>query len=651
MIAAFGLQSARATLTDVHDSDRVKGVPMKLMKAAWSLLVGIKDGLVLIAMLGFFGFLYALLSSVPNPRGGEDGALLIALDGPVVEQSEAIDPRELLFGQSPVASQYQVSDILQALKAAERDDDIKVVVLDLQGFQGAGQVVLEDIAQGLDRIRAANKPVLAFAGGYFDDSYLLAAHASEIWLDPMGAAAFAGPGGSQLYFKGLMDRLGVNVHVYRVGKYKSFVEPFVRSEQSPEAKTENQALVDVLWANWKDNVTKARPKARIATIVADPVAGLPGAQGSLAQAALSAGLVDRLGDRVAFGKRVAAIAGGEDKGPAGNFRHTELGAYLAAHPAPHGGNKIGIVTVAGDIVDGSAPPGTAGGDTIADLITDALASQDLKALVVRIDSPGGSALAAERIRLALAEARAEGLPVVASMGNIAASGGYWVTGAADKVFAAPSTITGSIGVFGILPTFETTLAKYGVTADGVKTTPLSGQPDLFRGTNAAADAFLQAGVEDIYRRFIRLVSTARKMPIEKVEEAAQGRVWDGGTARQLGLVDAFGSLDDAVAEAARLAKLSPDSVSRVYLKQEESFIASLFEGGMEARTLARGDIFTQMARRQQALVFAGLADARTLLKGPAIQVRCLECPVALPLKAVPDTPDLTLFDRILSWLI
>ncbi len=624
---------------------------MKLVKGAWALLVGIKDGLVLIAMLGFFGLLYAALSSSPNPRGGENGALLIALDGPIVEQSEAVDPRELLFGQSPVDRQYQLSDILQALKAAEGDDDIKTVVLDLQGFQGAGQVALEEIAEALDRVKAANKPVLAFAGGYFDDSYLLAAHASEVWLDPMGAAAFAGPGGSRLYFKGLIDRLGVTVHVYRVGKFKSFVEPYIRGEQSPEAKAENEALAGALWTNWKENVAKARPKAQIADFVADPIAGLAAAKGSLSQAAVSAGLVDKLGDRVAFGKRVAAIVGGDDHGPAGNFRYSALGPYLAAHPAEHGGHKIGIVTVAGDIVDGKAPAGRAGGDTIADLVRNALAEQDLKALVVRIDSPGGSALAAEKIRAALAEARAKGLPVVASMGNVAASGGYWVTGAADKVFAEPSTVTGSIGVFGILPTFETTLARYGVTADGVKTTPLTGQPDLFAGTNAATDAFLQAGVEDIYSRFLRLVSTSRKLPLEKVGEIAQGRVWDGGTARQLGLVDAFGSLDDAVAEAARLAKLSPDSVSRYDLKPEKSFLASLFEDDLEARTTGHVDIFTHMARRQQALVLAGLADAKAMLQGPAIQVRCLECPSQLPLRAPTTTQDLTLFDRIVSWLI
>ncbi len=624
---------------------------MKLVKGAWALLVGIKDAMVLLAMLAFFGGLYALLSSSPNPGGGKDGALLLALNGPIVEQREALDPRDLLFGQSPVGRQYELSEILQALKAAETDDDIKTVVLDLDSFAGGGQVALENVGAALDRVKAAQKPILAFATGYSDDAYLLAAHASEVWLDPMGAAAFAGPGGSRLYYKGLIDRLGVNVHVYRVGKFKSYVEPYIRAEQSPEARAENEALAGSLWSNWRDDVGKARPKAQIAGFVADPVAGLRASGGSLSKAALLAGVVDRLGDRIAFGKRVATLVGGDKDGPAGNFHYSTLSEYAAAHPASLGGKPIGIVTVAGNIVDGEAPPGTAGGETISNLILTALAEQDLKALVVRVDSPGGSALAAEKIRLAIEQARAKGLPVVVSMGNVAASGGYWITGSADKVFAEPSTITGSIGVFGIVPTFETVLAKYGVTSDGVTTTPLSGQPDIVGGTNATTDALLQAGVEDIYARFLSLVSTARKIPLEKVSEIAQGRVWDGGTARQLGLVDAFGSLDDAVAEAARLAKISPDNVSRVYLKKHQSFLASLLGDDFGVKAPVHADLFTRTQHQQQALLIAGLTDARALLDGPAIQARCLECPPASNVQTRRSASSLSLVDRIVSWLI
>lgn len=623
---------------------------MKLVKGAWKLLVGIKDALVLILVLLFFGALYTLLSSGPNPGGGKGGALLLALDGPIVEQAEAVDPRDLLVGQAPIGKEYELAEVLQALKAAATDDKIKTVVLDLDRFSGAGQVALENVGEALDKVRAAKKPVLAYATGYYDASYLLAAHADEVWLDPMGAAAFAGPGGSRPYFKGLIDRLGVNVHVYRVGKYKSFVEPYTLTQQSPEAKAANEQLVGALWSQWQENVAKARPKAQLASFVANPTGGFAAAGGNMAKAALAAGIVDKLGGRNAFERRVAELAGEDAEGKAGRFKYSALEDYVAAHPSPTSGEQVGIITIAGNIVDGEAPSGTAGGDTIARLITDGLSQRSLKALVVRVDSPGGSALASERMRLAIVEAKAKGLPVVVSMANVAASGGYWVTTTADKVFAEPSTITGSIGVFGIIPTFEGTLGKYGVTSDGVKTTPLSGQPDILAGTNPTTDALIQAGIENTYTRFLELVSAGRKLPIEKVAEIAQGRVWDGGTARQIGLVDAFGSLDDAVAEAARLAKIDPANVNRVYLRQPKTFWASLWDDEASSDGQASTDLFSRMVAQQQALLIAGLADARAMIDGPAVQVRCLECPPVVRAAPKPSATIATFTNRILSWL-
>jgi protease IV len=596
---------------------------MKLVKAAWKLLVGVKDGLVLLFMLLFFGALYTILNSSPNPDDAREGSLLLSLDGTIVEQPEQVGTEQLLSGQISSARQYRLRDIIHALNVAAKDDDVKAVVLNLDGFGGGGHVTLSRVGEALDLVKAAKKPVLAFATTYSDDAYLLASHASEVWMDPLGAALFAGPGGSRLYYKGLIDRLGANVHVYRVGKYKSFVEPYTRSDQSEEARAADKALAETLWTNWQDEVKKSRPKAQLATIIADPAAVVKASGGSLSKAAQSAGLIDTLGDEIAFGKRVAKLSGAEEDGLSGNFNHYGLDDYVAANPVTTSGEAIGIITVAGEIVDGQAGAGTSGGDTIAALIRSGIADQDLKALVVRIDSPGGSATASEKIRLAVLEAKAQGIPVITSMGDVAASGGYWVAAAGDKIFAEPSTITGSIGVFGIIPTFEKTLARYGVTTDGVKTTVLSGQPDIFGGTTAAADSIIQAGIEDIYGRFLALVAASRKMPVEKVNEIAQGRVWDGGTARQIGLVDAFGSLDDAVAEAAKRAKIDVDDVNRVYLEQEEDWPASLFTG-MSVRDPAV-DIFTALVRRQQDQIASGLLDAEKLISGPAIQVRCLEC--------------------------
>jgi protease IV len=597
---------------------------MKLAKLAWSVLVGVKDALVLIFVLLFFGALYAVMSADPNTARGKGGALLLAFDGPIVDQKTEVDPRSLLLGDGTVGAQYQLDDVLNALDVAATDDDIKTVVLDLDRFAGAGRVALQNIGDRLEKVKAAKKPVLAFATGYYDQSYSLAAHASEVWLDPMGATAIAGPGGRQPYFKGLVDRFGVNVHVYRVGKYKSFVEPFTLTQQSAEARTANQALVDVIWADWQARVAKARPKAQLAAFIKDPLAGTVGSNASLAEASLKAGMVDKLGDYNSFAARVAVLAG-EDEDAQEGFRSSRIADYIKANPRSTRGEAVGIIHVAGPIVDGEASGGSAGGDTVSALIGAGLAKKNLKALVLRVDSPGGSALASEKIRLAVMEAKKAGLPVVVSMGNVAASGGYWVAMTGDKIFAEPATITGSIGVFGIIPSFENTLGRYGITSDGVKTTPLSGQPDFIGGLTPETDRFVQTGVENIYTQFLKLVATSRKLPPEKVAEIAQGRVWDGGTARQLGLVDAFGSLDDAVAEAAKRAKIAPDNVRRVVLAPKPSYLSELLAGWGTAKA-SRTDIVTRLLRQQQAAFLAGINDAASVMTGPAVQVRCLSCP-------------------------
>jgi protease IV len=614
---------------------------MKLVRTVWNVMKGVKDGLVLIFMLLFFGALYAAMSFDPNPARGKGGALLLAFDGPIVEQVTAPSPRDLLLGEAGLVEQYRLDDVLHALDVAVTDDNIKTVVLDLDQYAGAGRVALQNIADRLDRIKAAKKPVLAFATGYYDPTYSLAAHASEIWLDPMGGAALQGPGGNQPYFKGLIDRLGVNVHVYRVGKYKSFVEPFTLTQQSAEAKAANQALVDVVWEDWKARVAKARPKAQLAKFIADPagLAAKPG--GGLAQAALSMGMVDTLGDSAAFAERVAKIAG-EDDDSLDGYKSTKIADYIKANPRSKRGEAIGIINVAGAIEDGEGTGGSAGGDTVSTLIRKGLAEQDLKAIVLRVDSPGGSALASEKIRLALLEAKKAGLPVIVSMGSVAASGGYWVAMAGDKIFAEPATITGSIGVFGIVPTFENTLGRYGVTSDGVKTTALSGQPDIIGGTTPEVDRLIQAGIDDTYARFLNLVSTSRKLPLAKVAEIAQGRVWDGGTARQLGLIDAFGSLDDAVAEAAKRAKVAPDDVRRLVLEPKPGFLSKLL-GGLESTKGSPSDIFTRIMREQQAIFMAGIGDAASVMAGPTVQIRCLGCS---PMATTPTRPPASVFTLI-----
>ncbi|HJS40004.1 MAG TPA: signal peptide peptidase SppA [Sphingomicrobium sp.] len=617
---------------------------MRFLGAIWKLLVGIKDALVLIFMLLFFGFLYIGLSARPNPVG--EGVLVVDLDGAVVEQPSAPDTAELITGSSRL-QEYRLRDLVAALDAAKDDKRIKAVALDLDGFVGGGQTALGDLGAALDRVRKAGKPVVAYAAGYADDGYQLAAHASEVWMHPLGAVAIAGPGGQQLYYKGLLDKLGVTANVYRVGTYKAAVEPFTRSDMSPEARENLQSLAGALLETWRTDVIKARPAAAVDSYMRDPVAAV-GSAGDLGKAALAARLVDKLGERRAFEDRLGEL-GGKDAGQHGGYRSVELDDYLADAVDIDPAGPIGVVTVAGEIVDGKGPLGTAAGDSIAEAIEKGLRARDLKALVVRVDSPGGSVLASERIRQALLAARARKIPVVVSMGNVAASGGYWVSTAGDFVYAEPSTITGSIGVFGILPSFEGTMTKLGLGADGVKTTPLSGEPDLFHGPSPAADALIQAGVEGVYRNFLAIVAKSRNKSPADIDRIAQGRVWDGGTARQLGLVDGFGGMDEAIAKAAELAKLGDERGVR-YLERPRSFTEQLLGmlAGEDELEAEPADALATLAPAPEWRLRTALAELRSILSGPSIQVRCLECGPAVA--TIPVRAEAGLTEALLGWL-
>lgn len=615
----------------------------------WKILVGIKDGLVLILMLIFFGLIWAGLSASPHRDSAPDGALLIEISGSIVEQPSAQSPIALIGGGALVR-EHRLRDLLHALDRAAGDDSIRAVALDLDVLAGGGQAAIANVADALDRVRRAGKPVLAYATGYSDDTYQLAAHASEVWLDPMGAVLLTGRGGANLYFAGLLERLGIIANVYRVGAFKSAVEPFTRSDMSPEARQASQALADALWSQWVRDVRQARPKADVEPYAAAPAERIAAANGDMARAALASGLVDRLGDRAEFGRRMAELAGEGDARVAGSFRTVRFDAYLEDNPPARSSGRVAVLTVAGDIVDGDAGPGTAGAETIVRSLERGLERTNIAALVVRIDSPGGSVTASERVRRAVQAVRARGVPVIVSMGSVAASGGYWIATAGEQIFAEPATITGSIGVFGVLPSFEGTLERLGIGADGVRTTPLSGEPDLFRGPSPEVDRLLQMGVESSYRRFLELVSGARRMPVARVHEIAQGRVWDGGTARQLGLVDRFGSLGDAIAEAGRRAEVDPAAAGVVWLEEEPAFLARFVASlaGGAARSEGRGgDVFTALARRPQALALRAIENARALLDGPAIQARCLECAPAAATLPRARTP---LLERLLSAL-
>jgi protease-4 len=617
---------------------------MKFVRAIWKLLVGIKDALVLLFMLLFFAGLYGVLSARP-PAVGE-GVLDVDLNGNVVEQPARAEWSDVAGGSR--LQQYRLRDLVAALDQAKDDSRVKAVALDLDGFTGGGQTAMGDVADAVRRVRAAGKPVVAYATGYTNDGYQLASAASEIWLNPLGAVAISGPGGSNLYFKGLLDKLGVTANVYRVGTYKSAVEPFIRNDMSPEARQNYMALDQAELESWRQGIHQARPKANIDAFLKDMNGAIAAAGGDMAKAALAQGLVDRIGERADFEARLAEL-GGKDSGPAG-YSRIRLPSYIADKVDRNPRGPIGVVTIAGMIVDGSAAPGSAGGDTIAKQI-DKGVRQGVKALVVRVDSPGGSVLASERIREALVQARAKGIPIVVSMGNVAASGGYWVSTPANFIYAEPSTITGSIGVFGVLPSFQGTLQKLGIGADGVKTTPLAGEPDLLKGPSPEANKLIQTGVESMYARFLSIVAAARHKTPQQVDQIAQGRVWDGGAAHQIGLVDGFGGMQEAIAKAAELAHLGANERGVRYLEPAKSFNEELVEMLSRKKdddSSVPTDAFTLLARQPQQQLAYALAEVRSILAGPSIQARCLECPPVAPAKL--DKRDLSLLELLKDWL-
>ncbi|MBZ6377936.1 signal peptide peptidase SppA [Pacificimonas flava] len=605
---------------------------MALLKGFWKLLVGIKDFLVLLLMvLIFAGIVTAMNQEEELPQVAGGGALTVPLTGFLVTQRQDIDPVALFTG-AEIAPEIETRELVRMLERAAGDDRIDSVVLDMDGFLGGGLANVQAVADAVVEFRESGKPVYAFASAYLDAGWLIAAHADEVSLAPLGTVLVQGPGGSQLYFGEALEKLNVNVNVFRVGTYKSAVEPYTLTEASEPARRARQALADDLWANYLQDAEAARPQANLSAYVENLPGQVRNAGGDFARAALEAGLVDRLETRATFEQLMAERVGDADDMP-GGYLATDFWAYLETVSEP-GGDAVGIIDVTGTIVDGEAPAGTAGGETIANLVELAVADSDIKALVVNIDSPGGSVTASETIRQALLQARAEGLPVIARFGPVAASGGYWVATAADTVVAAPTSITGSIGVFMVLPTFEDTLAEIGVNADGVGTTPLSGAPDLADGLSAPIEELLQLSVEDIYRRFVGIVAEARGLDPERVDEIAQGRVWSGGAARQLGLVDRFGSLEDAVAAAEEAAGYSVGELAVVEVREPKPFFVQLAEDFLEmdakarvSATIPHSAIDTRLAQQRAVLERAAI-DAAAVAAGPAMQARCLSCDMA-----------------------
>lgn len=520
-----------------------------------------------------------------------EGALTLNLSGVLVEQRTQTDPTVQLLRQMDSSdeqpSEIVLSDLLWAIKSAGDDDRIKALVLKPQGLQGANLSKLQEVAAAIDAFKESGKPVIAMADYYSQGAYLLAAHADHVLLNQSGAVLIEGLGVYQTYFKSALEKLNVTPHVFKVGTYKSFVEPYTRDEMSPESKEANQRWLDQLWQSYVADVAEQRE------IEPDAVAPnkdhflelLRKAGGNAASYALDNGLVDQLATRDEMTQAVIKEVGESDDH---GWKGVGLKEYLAAIPEQYpqsGKDEVGLITASGAIMDGVQPAGTIGGDSLADLLAEARRDDQVKAVVLRVDSPGGSAFAAEQIRAELLALKQAGKPVVISMGSYAASGGYWISADADKIFASPTTLTGSIGVFGMFATIDKALSQYGVHTDGVGTTDFVGI-GLTRALPEHVGEAIQLSVEDTYQRFVGLVGKGRGLSPEEAEKAAEGRVWTGRDAKELGLVDEFGNLDDALKAAAELANLKRWQVTPIAPEESarDKFLRELFDSS--ARILA-----------------------------------------------------------------
>ncbi|BDS31844.1 signal peptide peptidase SppA [Aeromonas caviae] len=560
-----------------------------LFRSLWRLLNFTRLMLVNLLFLLVVLVIVFSVSQSETPSTPIEGALTLNLSGVLVEQRTQTDPTVQLLRQMDKGdeqpSEIILSDLLWAIKSAGNDDRIKALVIKPQGLQGASLSKLQEVTAAIDAFKESGKPVIAMADYYSQGAYLLAAHADHVLLNQSGAVLIEGLGVYQTYFKSALEKLNVTPHVFKVGTYKSFVEPYTRDEMSPESKEANQRWLDQLWQSYVADVAEQRE------IEPDAVAPnkdhflelLRKAGGNAASYALDNGLVDQLATRDEMTQAVIKEVGeADDHG----WKGVGLKEYLAAIPEQYpqsGKDEVGLITASGAIMDGVQPAGTIGGDSLADLLAEARRDDQVKAVVLRVDSPGGSAFAAEQIRAELLALKQAGKPVVISMGSYAASGGYWISADADKIFASPTTLTGSIGVFGMFATIDKALSQYGVHTDGVGTTDFVGV-GLTRALPDHVGEAIQLSVEDTYQRFVGLVGKGRGLSPEEAEKAAEGRVWTGQDAKALGLVDEFGNLDDALKAAADLANLKSWQVTPIAPEESarDKFLRELFDSSAQA---------------------------------------------------------------------
>ena len=548
------------------------------------------------------------------------GALLLDISGVIVDKPDSSQrfsklSRQLLGASSDRLQENSLFDIVNTIRQAKDDRNITGIVMDLKNFAGGDQPSMQYIGKALKEFRDSGKPVYAIGENYSQGQYYLASFANKIWLSPQGVVDLHGLATNGLYYKSLLDKLKVSTHVFRVGTYKSAVEPFIRDDMSPAAREADSRWIGELWQNYLNTVAANRqiPAQQIFPGAQGLLDGLTKTGGDTAKYALDNKLVDALASSAEIEKALTKEFGWSkaDK----NYRAISYYDYALKTPADSG-DGIGVVFANGAIMDGEETQGNVGGDTTAAQIRDARLDPKVKAIVLRVNSPGGSVTASEVIRSELAAARAAGKPVVVSMGGMAASGGYWISTPANYIVANPSTLTGSIGIFGVITTVENSLDSIGVHTDGVSTSPLA-DVSITKALPPEAQQMMQLSIENGYKRFITLVADARKSTPEQIDKIAQGHVWTGQDAKANGLVDSLGDFDDAVAKAAELAKLKQWHLE--YYVDEPTFFDKVVDN-------MSGSVRAMLPDALQAMLPAPLASVASTVKSESDKLAAFNDP-------------------------
>ena len=597
-------------------------------------IVNVIRHLISLLFLVFFLIIIGGMFAGDIQKIPDKGALYLAPSGVLVDQRSYVDPLAQALSQSDQRdAETLVRDVVDALDHAQYDARITHILLDTNYLAGGGIAKLEEISSAMQRFKKSGKPIIAIGDNFTQPQYFLAAHADEIILNPMGSIMLTGFGSYSNYYKEALDKLKINMHIFRVGKYKSAVEPFMGNNMSDEARADRRDLLNSLWQYYSSQIEHLRglPSGALDNLIDNMHLRLADANGDTASLALDQGLVDMVASRTEtyqYLKQVLPTANGDFASismPAylNNIKLSKLNAVDKTKPL------VALVVASGNILDGNQPEGTVGGDSIANIFEGINEDDRVKAVVLRVDSPGGSAFASDVIRDAIAETRNNDIPVVVSMGSYAASGGYWISTEADRVLAMSTTITGSIGVFGLVPTFEDSLKALGIHSDGVGTSPISGMMQLDQPMTPQAKMIIQSGVENVYTRFLTLVAEARETTPGEVHKIAQGRVWTGEKAVQLGLVDELGDLNQAIKKAANIAGISNYRVD--YRRKELSFIEQIMmeiNGNVSAaiRAMGIGSWLPHSLQREVDNIVKPLEILDTLTDPNGIYLYCESCP-------------------------